>query len=126
MVTVSILVLLFVHNRSLPSWTLLAVLWQMCHVWISNWIVSGSVLVIGRPSYTKGKFGSLHVFRGFMADLPCLEHLRISTRAILTKNRQCYKGNYASHVTESCKTDGHMRLKNMLLKRHTNHFFAIQ
>ena len=64
------------HNRSLPSWTLLAILWQMCHVWITNWIVSGSVEGTGRPSYTKKKSTILHVFRGFMAALQCLEHLQ--------------------------------------------------
>ena len=63
-------------NRSLPSWTLRAVSWQMCHVWITDWIVSGSVEATHRPSYTKEKSTILHVFMGFMAALPCLEHLQ--------------------------------------------------
>ena len=50
-------------NRSLPLWTLLAVLWQMCHVWITAWNVTGSVLVTGRPSYLKQKSTIFHVFR---------------------------------------------------------------
>ena len=40
-------------NRSLPRWTLLDVLWQMCHVWITAWNVTGSVLATVRPSYLK-------------------------------------------------------------------------
>ena len=63
-------------NRSLPSWTILAVLWQMFHVSITDWIVSGSIKVTNRPRYTKEKSTILHVFRGFMAALPCLEHLQ--------------------------------------------------
>ena len=66
----------FRHSRSLPSWTLLAVLWQMCHVWIPNWIVSGSVKVTDRLSYTRGKFAILHAPECFVAVLPCLEHLQ--------------------------------------------------
>ena len=52
-------------NRSLPSWTHLAVLWQMCHVWITAWSFSGSVLVTGRQIYPKQKSTILHVFRWF-------------------------------------------------------------
>ena len=65
-------------NRSLPSWTLLAVLLPMCHVWITDWIVSGFIEATDRPSYTKEKSTILHVFMGFviMADQPCLEHLQ--------------------------------------------------
>ena len=52
------------HNRSWPLWTLLAVLWQMCHVWITAWNVTGSVLVTGIPRYLKRKSTIFHVFRG--------------------------------------------------------------
>ena len=55
---------IFCSKRSLPLWTLLAVLWQMCHVCITAWSVTGSVLVIGRPSYPKQKSTIFHVFRG--------------------------------------------------------------
>ena len=51
-------------NRSLPLWTLLAVLRQMCNVWITAWNVTGSVLVTGKPSYPKQKSTIFHVFRG--------------------------------------------------------------
>ena len=40
-------------NRRLPLWTHLAVLWQMCHVWITDWNVTGSVLATDTPSYLK-------------------------------------------------------------------------
>ena len=40
----------FYINRSLPSWTLLAVLWQMCHVWITYRTSSGSVLMMDKLS----------------------------------------------------------------------------
>ena len=63
-------------NRSLPSWTLLDVLWQMCHEWITDWIVSVSIEVTDRLSYTRGKFAILHAPECFMADLPRLEHLQ--------------------------------------------------
>ena len=52
------------HVTSLPLWTLLAVLWQMCHVWITAWDVTGSVLVTGRPCYLKRKSTIFHVSRG--------------------------------------------------------------
>ena len=55
---------------------LLAVLWQMFHVWITDWIVSGSIEVTDRQSYTRGKFAILHAPECFMDDLPCLEHLQ--------------------------------------------------
>ena len=35
-------------NRSLPSWTLLAVFWQMCHVWITYRMSSGAVLMMDK------------------------------------------------------------------------------
>ena len=37
-------------NRSLPSWTLLAVLWQMCHVSITYRMSSGAVLMMDKLS----------------------------------------------------------------------------
>ena len=37
-------------SRSLPSWTLLAVLWQMCHVWITYRTSSGPVLTMDKLS----------------------------------------------------------------------------
>ena len=63
-------------NRSLPSRTLLVVLWQMCHVWITDWIVRGSVEMTDRSSYTKKNSTILHVLGGFMTVLPCLEPLQ--------------------------------------------------
>ena len=35
-----------VYNRSLPLWTLLAVLWQMCHVWITYGTVRSSTITM--------------------------------------------------------------------------------
>ena len=63
-------------NRSLPSWTLLAVLWQICHVWITDWIVSGSIEVTDRLCFTRREFAILHAPECFVADLPCLEQLQ--------------------------------------------------
>ena len=37
-------------NRSLPLWTLLAVLWQMCHVWITYGTVRSNTITM-RKSY---------------------------------------------------------------------------
>ena len=61
-------------NRSMPLWTLLAVLWQMCHVWITSLNVTGYVLVTGRQSYLKQNSTIFHVLGVFIAVLLCLEH----------------------------------------------------
>ena len=37
-------------NRSLPLWTLLAVLWQMCHVWITYGKVRSSTITMRKSS----------------------------------------------------------------------------
>ena len=63
--------------KSLPYCILLEVLWQMCHVWITCWIASVSVLVTDRLSYTIGdeqKFATLHTSGSLMADVHCLEY----------------------------------------------------
>ena len=100
-------------NRSLPSWTLLAVLWQICHVWITNWIISGSVELTDRLSFTRRKFAILHAPVCFVADLPCLEHLQDVYSGYPDETRLCYTWHYAAQVTELHKMDGHMQLTNM-------------
>ena len=52
-------------NRSLPFSTLLAVSWQMCHVWLTAWNVTGSFLVTGTPSYLKQNLPSF-MFLGYL------------------------------------------------------------
>ena len=37
-------------NRSLPLWTLLAVLWQLCHVWITYGTVRSSTITMRKSS----------------------------------------------------------------------------
>ena len=62
-------------NRSLVSCSLLAVLWQMCHVWITYWIVSGSLKVITELSNTRGKSTILRAFGCLLKVLSQLEDL---------------------------------------------------
>ena len=53
-------------NRSLPSWTLLAVLWQMCHVWITYRTSSGSVLMMDKLSRKYQKSTTWHASGSLM------------------------------------------------------------
>ena len=61
-------------NRSLPSWTLLAVLWQMCHVWITYRTSSGAVLMLDKLSRKYQKSTTWHASGSLMTGIPCLEH----------------------------------------------------
>ena len=74
-------------NRNLQLWTLLSVLWQICHVWITAWSVNGSVLLTGRPSYLKQKSTIFLVFRGVVSWLfyHAWNIIWTSSRVILTK-----------------------------------------
>ena len=61
-------------NRSLPSWTLLAVLWQMCHVWITYRTSSGAVLMMNKLNRKCQKSTTWHASGSLMTGIPCLEH----------------------------------------------------
>ena len=99
-------------NRSLPSWTLLAVLWQVCHVWITDWIVSGSILVIGRPSYTKGKLASCMFLGVSWLIYHDMNTYRTSSTAILTKPDYVTRGTmHHMRLSHARWTDMNMRLK---------------
>ena len=90
-------------NRSLPSSTLLAVLWQVCHVWITYRMCSGSVLTMDKLSrkYQKSTWhdsGSLMTYHAWNT------HER-ACRVVLATDRPHYMWNYLSCTTESCATD---------------------
>ena len=61
-------------NRSLPSWTLLAVLWQMCHVWITYRTSSRAVLMMDKLSRKYQKSTTWDASGSLMTGIPCLEH----------------------------------------------------
>ena len=62
-------------NRSLPSGTLLSVLWQMCHVWITYATVSGSIQAGDKQSNARGKSTILHALRCLLMVLSHSDHL---------------------------------------------------
>ena len=50
------------RNRSLAYCTLLGVLWQMCHAWITYGMVRRIVQMMGRPNGTSGKYQESYPF----------------------------------------------------------------
>ena len=83
--------------RSLPSGTLLSVLRQMCHVWITYGIVSGSVQAADKQSIGREESTILDAFRCLLMVL-CSDHLQDVYYRQPDKTRQNYTWNHLSHA----------------------------